>query len=571
MKRTANLLLVFTYLFSFYAKAQCLEGDCSSGYGTYKYEDGDVYEGYWENGSREGWGTYLYKEGDVYAGLWKAGEKHYFGAYYWKDGDYYMGLWKNNEREKHGVYVWANGTSENRVEKVYYSERGCVYGDCTNGFGIYIWDNGDLHAGFWKDGKQQNLGIKFWGNDKDFFYGLYKDGGRKPKRGYYVYEDATARFDTEPVVSTFSNSGEGCLYGNCNDGFGVYRWKSGSMHAGFWKNGRQHYLGFRFWEDGDFFIGLYNNGDRKTQKRGLYVWDDGDHEFYAQKVRYNAPKASYVQSSTYSNSSFNTGSGSGTTGSGSASNTPGSLGGNSSQTKVWAIVVGVADYNHINSLRYTDDDAYKLAMFLKSPEGGAVPDEQMRVLIDENATRDNILSQLQSLSAKAGTNDLLMFYFSGHGVNGAFLPSDFDGYNGKLGHNDIRSVFASSKAKHKLIIADACHSGSYEKGLKSAEVSNVLDSYYTALNNSSGGTALMMSSKAEETSIEFQGLRQGIFSYYLIKGLKGEADQNSDKIITINELYNFTSSQVRNYTRNRQSPVINGSYDRNMPVGVLRR
>jgi hypothetical protein len=56
---------------------------------------------------------------------------------------------------------------------------------------------------------------------------------------------------------------------------------------------------------------------------------------------------------------------------------------------------------------------------------------------------------------------------------------------------------------------------------------------------------LMMSSKAEETSIEYRGLRQGVFSYYLIKGLKGEANSNRDKIVTITELYDYVKKNVR--------------------------
>ena len=241
---------------------------------------------------------------------------------------------------------------------------------------------------------------------------------------------------------------------------------------------------------------------------------------------------------------------------------------NASQPKIYAVLVGVADYKHINALRYTDDDAFHLYAFLKSPEGGALPDNQIEVLIDEAATQAKIIQAMRRQFLKAGPNDLILFYFSGHGAPGSFAPVDFDGYTNLLSHQSIRDIFDQSKAKHKVIIADACHSGSLNKGVKSGY--GAMDTYYSTLSNTSGGLALMMSSKAEETSLEVGGLRQSVFTYYLLEGLKGKADVNYNKVVTISELYTFVQQNVRNYTANKQSPVLNGSYDRNMPLGVVR-
>jgi len=106
--------------------------------------------------------------------------------------------------------------------------------------------------------------------------------------------------------------------------------------------------------------------------------------------------------------------------------------------------------------------------------------------------------------------------------------------------------------------------------MKSGEVKGVLEKYYESLAKAQAGTALIMSSKSEETSLESSGLRQGVFSHFLIRGLKGEADADKNLIVTIQELYDFIFQKVRSYTGNRQSPVIQGDYDELMPVGVLR-
>lgn len=242
--------------------------------------------------------------------------------------------------------------------------------------------------------------------------------------------------------------------------------------------------------------------------------------------------------------------------------------------KTYAVIVGVAKYNHVNSLSYSDDDAYKIYSFLKSPEGGALPDAQIAILIDEDATKQNILKYISIIFSKATTNDMILFYFSGHGLEGSFIPYDYDGTSNTLDHTEISAIIKQSQAKHKIVIADACYSGSLDRQARNYQLPQTIESYYTALDNSLGGsgTALFMSSKADETSIEFGGLRQGVFSYYLIEGLKGKADSNQNKIVTLTEIFNYVSINTKAYTQNQQSPKLNGqNYDPEMPIGVIAR
>ncbi len=248
----------------------CIFGDCSNGYGVYVYDDGDRYEGYFENGIRHGMGNYFYSSGSIYSGMWKNGDKHLFGMYAWADGDFYIGLWKDDERMRHGIYAWDDGNYEARTSAVTYSESGCVYGDCDNGFGVYIWSDGDIHSGHWKNGKQHGPAAKFWA-DGDFFYGVYKDGQRL-SRGIYVYGDATIDMRNDRV--SFENTG--CLSGECYDGFGLYSFTDGDIHDGFWRDDLKHGLGMMFWESGDFFIGMYEKGTRL--QRGIYAWPSGSNE-----------------------------------------------------------------------------------------------------------------------------------------------------------------------------------------------------------------------------------------------------------------------------------------------------
>jgi uncharacterized caspase-like protein len=177
---------------------------------------------------------------------------------------------------------------------------------------------------------------------------------------------------------------------------------------------------------------------------------------------------------------------------------------------------------------------------------------------------------MQNLFLSAGPKDLIILYFSGHGLPGAFLPIDYDGSGNLLTHQEIRRIFDQSQAGYKLCVADACHSGGLLAGRGGRLPQNILNSYYKNLAQTRPGTALIMSSKAEETSLESSGLRQGVFSHFLLRGMKGEADQDIDGVVRVQELFQYINYQVQAYTSQQQSPVIQGDYDPRMPIAVLR-
>ena len=238
-----------------------------------------------------------------------------------------------------------------------------------------------------------------------------------------------------------------------------------------------------------------------------------------------------------------------------------------SDVKIWALVVGISTYHSMPSLDFADDDAYQVYAFLKSPAGGALPDEQIHVLIDESAARKNILDAIHEICSKIGENDVFFFYYSGHGLQDAFLPADFNGFTNKVYHREIIKLLNNTKAKHKIIIADACHSGGM-LAAKSGKTTG-LNRFYSEFQHAAGGIALFSSSKCEEYSMEDKRLRSGIFSYYLLKGINGKADANRDRIVTIAELYSYVAHNVKEYTQYTQNPMLQGNYDSQMPVATV--
>jgi uncharacterized caspase-like protein len=240
--------------------------------------------------------------------------------------------------------------------------------------------------------------------------------------------------------------------------------------------------------------------------------------------------------------------------------------------RVWVVVVGIADYQRIEKLNYTDDDAYRMYSYYKSPEGGGLPDNQIKVLIDEDATRNNVMRSMNDIYSQAGSNDVIIFYFSGHGARDAFVLWEYSGSTpnnrGLLLHEEINTLFERSPAKYKYIIADACHSGSSgRQGVKSAAATE--QHYYQTFEQSSGGFVMLLSSMSNEYSLETSGIRQGVFTHFLIRGLKGEADANKDRIVSVVELFDYVESNVSTYTKRRQNPVLSGDYTANPPISVV--
>ena len=343
-----------------------------------------------------------------------------------------------------------------------------------------------------------------------------------------------------------AKSGIGCLDGNCNNGQGTFVYPDNSRYLGTFKHALAHGQGVCVYSNGDYYEGDWRNHNYNGYGT-LYLSDGGSFKGYWENGDYVGTHPRVVAKSAPLK-----------------------------KPTVKAIIVGVSKYTHMRSLRYTDDDAYRMYAFLRSPEGGAVKDKNIKVLVDENATRDRILDSIDELFMTAGKDDIVMFYFSGHGLKGSFVPSDYDGTTGEIYHNEILSRLSRCNAKGKIVIADACHSGGMGAEsntgftMKSGIADGAMDNYYRAFHQSKGGTALLLSSKAEENSIEFNGLRQGIFSHYLLRGLKGEADMDSNNIVTIFELYQFIHTGVVNYTENIQTPILIGDFDRELPLGMIR-
>jgi tetratricopeptide (TPR) repeat protein len=242
----------------------------------------------------------------------------------------------------------------------------------------------------------------------------------------------------------------------------------------------------------------------------------------------------------------------------------------------YALVVGIASYKNLPAsaqLAYPNRDAEDMYTVLISAEGGQFPAENVHKLINEKATVANIRHELEEwLPSVTKDDDRVVIYFAGHGfVSGgkAYLaPYDVDIHNiasTAYPMDDLgKDIGGRIKGKWKVLITDACHSGAITpQADPQADRGQVTQS----LLNLQTSTFSLTASRDREQSFESAnwGGGHGIFTYYVVKGLEGEADTNGDGIVSADELSEYVHSNVRLATQAAQNPTSErGSFDPNM-------
>lgn len=240
-----------------------------------------------------------------------------------------------------------------------------------------------------------------------------------------------------------------------------------------------------------------------------------------------------------------------------------------SAQKTYAVVVGVADYEAFDyqngDLRFADADAKNFVEYLKSPTGGSVPNQNIILLTNKTASKAKIM-QAMNLYKTASNQDRIIFYFSGHGADQTFIPYDISSDpNSNLTHVEVKTAFKASAAKTKLIIADACFSGSMRN---KSNPKKIIESSTKAFNDVN--IAMILSSRSTQTSVEIPRLKGGVFTFYLLLGLQGYADFNHNSVVTIKELYRYIAPRVKQGSTNGQAPVFAGKFSDDLELSKLK-
>ncbi|MEO8150387.1 MAG: caspase family protein [Bacteroidia bacterium] len=232
------------------------------------------------------------------------------------------------------------------------------------------------------------------------------------------------------------------------------------------------------------------------------------------------------------------------------------------QGKTYAIICGISNYRFIQKLNYATADALMFSQMLQSEAGGNVPAQNIRLLIDNEVTAPNIivksLGWLAALKPKKG--DKIYLYFSGHGDaisqdESFLLMSDADPAGDKNNYavsgalqlfnlkNRIRNF--TSQDIEVILIIDACRTNELPGGQEG------LNNTTESMIEKKAGELLFLSASANEYSYEDKqwGNGHGAFTWYLVNGMQGAADEDGDKKITVDELQTYVIRNVKKDTR----------------------
>ena len=253
----------------------------------------------------------------------------------------------------------------------------------------------------------------------------------------------------------------------------------------------------------------------------------------------------------------------------------------------WAVVVGVGDYQDpgIRDLRFSEADAQAFYEFLVDPEGGGFPEDHVRLFLGSEATQQAIRAAFGWLIEGAEEDDLVVFYFSGHGS----YDTDFNGdegdgfdeylvpydakpdnlYGTAVRDDEIGDWLSSLRSRYALLVLDTCFSGGAMRTVRGFDNPTMRvgpgNRVFTDLVGE--GRLFLASSQEGEPSYENEGLGHGVFTYFLLKGLgwegKPEADTDGDGRVTVEELKAYLEEQVPTYVREKlherpQHPLLEG-------------
>ncbi len=204
-----------------------------------------------------------------------------------------------------------------------------------------------------------------------------------------------------------------------------------------------------------------------------------------------------------------------------------------------ALIIGIGNFKdpRIPRLSFPAKDARDLAALLVDPRYGRFDPARVQVLTDEQATRERVLDGLQRLFNESGGDDMVFLYVSSHGspqraetglggvgyivthdtaLDRIWLDGiDYEGFTKKI---------SLLKARRKVVLLDTCYSGQARRpGEKALAIEAAGIAPETARSLLSGeGTYVITSSRADERSYESEELRNGYFTYYLLKALRSE-------------------------------------------------
>jgi len=585
------------------------------GLGVFTFPDGARFEGRFKNGEIGGYGsiiidgnrfdgnhsvdvinshmTFSYTNGERYEGETQEGVQSGTGIFYYESGNRYQGENLDGEQIGYGIMFFANG---DRYE-------GEISGIKTNGYGAYFFVSGRVDYAYWQDGvpDTQRFVTRAKGEAEREVATV---AAAEPVRLSDIEENyiARANFNIREAPDAASRRVAGVLKGRPvrvrgkvenKDWYAVtFGEYSGYVRAGLLQPGIQGVdqtppkieiasaikvhsdsatvhgrvtdnvrvalvtvggVQVAFSSNGDFTFKLFV--PRSGREVMIVAIDDSGNEF-AKRVTLTRERATTAVI-------------------GFDPLDPTGIASLENENAI-ALVIGIGDYESAPDALYADRDAEFFADYVRRAFG--VPDYNIKLLLDKDASRlavKRLLKRWLPGTIRAGKTDVYVF-FAGHGLaskNGKDLyllpenglPDLLE--DSAIMRNEIYDVLTAANPRSVTVFLDTCFSGGTRGGdmlIADARAISV-----TAKDDriAPDRFTIFSASALDEVSSSLPEAQHGLFSYFLMKGMEGEADANSDSKITAGELHAYISDNVSRQALRLgrvQTPQLQGDAERVM-------
>ena len=514
--------------------------------------------GEFKNNKKHGKGIYTYTknnehQGYTHSGEYLNGKRHGYGIATWKNGQRYEGDYKNGNAHGLGIFTYSGG--DIYEGEVKYNKR--------NGEGVYRSKNGIVQEGIWKDSKfvyskkientkNKIAVLKTKSNLVSHNLNISSDALNAERRKRIELErelatllakqkeeeqiiNADIRKPMLEIISNKTRGKRGTIKGIAKDNSKVAEVTVDGQPIKISSNGNFEYSTYVPAQGLKLKVEV-------TDVAGLTVTKivdlKGNLELANPSISFDRlnPLGKIVKSN------------------------PNAL----------ALIIGVSSYENTKAKAlYADNDALVFKDYATEKLG--ISENRIKILLNDRADERDILLSVQDWvrrSVKPNKSDIYVF-FAGHGLasqdgkNMYLLPHD--GSPRLLSDTAILRdrLFADLKTtnpKSVTIFLDTCYSGITRKEeMLIAGRPIMIKAKRQSIPN---GFTLFSAASNEQISRPLEEVKHGIFSYFLMKGMEGDADTNTDNKITAQELHAYVKENVTQQSSGSQTPELQGDKDR---------
>jgi len=249
----------------------------------------------------------------------------------------------------------------------------------------------------------------------------------------------------------------------------------------------------------------------------------------------------------------------------------------------FALVVGIANYQHINQLPETVlKDAQDIHDLLVDAQHCGYAAGSVQLLLDGQATQAALRQALADLAQHRNADSTVFLYISSHGgriESGQYageylLPVDVMYTSDKsiaqtaISGDEFTAALRAIAARKVVVVFDCCHAagiGQPKDATAPAVKSGFSDQYYDAL-KAGRGRAILASSRSTESSYVLPGAENSLFTQHLLAGLQGGI-ASDDGLIRIFDLFEYVQPRVT-ADQSKQHPIFKAELEENFPVAL---